>query len=58
VSASFVVYQPATGEILRTGNCSPAALALQAGPGEAVMEGDADDRTDRVVDGQIVPKEG
>jgi hypothetical protein len=34
----FAVYDPATGTIKRYGSCAPHDLALQAQPGEAVIE--------------------
>lgn len=36
---SFTVYDVSTGEIARTGSCQDSDLALQAGDGEAVIEG-------------------
>ena len=39
----FVVYDPATGAIKRSGHCSnPGDVALQAQPGEAVLALDRD----------------
>ena len=50
----FVVYDPATGTILRTGTCAQTDLRLQAHGTEAVIEGVADDERHGVRDGQIV----
>lgn len=52
---NFVVYD-SDGEILRTGRCADSDFDLQAGPGQSVMEGVADDSTQRVVAGAIVDK--
>lgn len=51
---SFVVYDPKTGQILRTGNCARTDLHLQAGAGEEVIEGLAEDDRQCVREGQIV----
>ena len=37
----FIVYDPATGTVLRAGTCQDSDLAVQAGAGEAVMEATA-----------------
>ncbi|MEC8254684.1 MAG: phage tail assembly chaperone [SAR324 cluster bacterium] len=52
---SFVVYND-QGEILRTGACQDDDLSVQAGEGESVLEGEADDLTQMVVDGSVVDK--
>ena len=52
---SFVVYND-QGGILRTGACQDHDLAVQAGEGESVLEGEADDLTQMVVDGAVVDK--
>ena len=39
---SFIVFAPLTGQILRTGTCAQTDLHLQAGLGEAVIEGQAE----------------
>lgn len=52
---SFVVYND-QGEILRTGACQDEDLSVQAGEGESVLEGNADDLTQMVVDGAVVDK--
>ena len=54
---SFVVYDQATGTILRTGTCAETDLHLQAHGTEAVIEGVADDERHEVRDGQIVERE-
>lgn len=51
---SFIVFAPLTGQILRTGTCAQTDLELQAGPGEAVIEGQAEDDRHFVQEGQIV----
>lgn len=53
---SFVVHELETGRILRAGTCPDDMLELQAGPGEGVIEGSADDQLHIVVDGQIVDR--
>ena len=52
---SFIVYD-VDGAILRTGSCKDDDLAMQAGAGEYVLEGIADDASKMVTDGQIVDK--
>ena len=52
---SFIVYNK-LGEILRTGKCSDEDLHLQAGSGENVMEGVADDSLHIIVDGVVHDK--
>ena len=52
---TFVVYD-ATGLILRSGVCALADMDLQAGAGELVMEGLANDTLEYVVDGAIVQR--
>lgn len=52
----FVVYDPATGTILRTGICAETDLHLQAHGAEAVIEGEADDERHAVRGGQIVER--
>ena len=52
---SFVVYND-QGAILRTGACQDDDLSVQAGEGESVLEGEADDLTQMVVDGSVVDK--
>lgn len=52
---SFIVHNKA-GDILRTGTCSDADLALQAGDGEFVVTGEANDEFHAIVDGRVVDK--
>lgn len=52
----FIVYDPATGAILRTGTCAETDLHLQAHGAEAVIEGEADDARHAVQGGQIVER--
>lgn len=53
---NYIVYNDA-GEILRTGYCPDGMLSLQAQEGERVMEGIADDRTQRIEAGEVTNKE-
>ena len=46
----------ATGRILRAGICAPGDVALQAAPGESVLEESANDLTHYVVSGGIVAR--
>lgn len=52
---SFIVYN-ATGKILRTGTCADTDIVLQAGDGEQVIEGVANDATQMVVDHEVVDR--
>ena len=52
---SFIVYDT-NGDILRTGTCVDSDLDLQAGDGEFVIEGKADDELHTIVDGKVVDK--
>lgn len=52
---NFIVYNQ-EGVILRAGVCLPEMVDLQAGDGELVMEGTANDVTQMIVDGQVVDK--
>ncbi len=52
---NFIVYD-SKGNILRAGSCQDGDILLQAGNGEFVMEGIADDATQMIVDGEIVSK--
>lgn len=45
---SYVVFDPATGGILRTGQCPEKMVGLQPSTGQSVMIGTASDITDRV----------
>lgn len=51
----YIVYD-SDGSILRAGNCQESTLPLQAAPGEFVMEGQADDRTQKISGTRIVDK--
>ncbi len=51
----FIVYDK-SGKILSTGHCQKSTLSKQAGEGEFVLEGIANDVTQRVVDGEVVDK--
>lgn len=51
----FIVYN-SDGDILRTGSCPDNMFDLQAGDGEFVIDGVADDATKRIIDGKIVDK--
>lgn len=46
----------AEGNILRTGTCSDDDFSLQAGAGETVLEGEADDATQKILDGALAVK--
>lgn len=52
---SYIIYNEA-GKILRVVQCSPAMSLLQAKKDEFIMEGDADDATQKVVNGRVVNK--
>lgn len=43
----YIVYDR-TGQILRTGRCSPSLVELQAGPGESAMVGEARDSVQKI----------
>lgn len=51
----FIIHD-ADGNILRTGSCPEDMLAMQAGNGEYVIEGIADDATQMVSNNQLVSK--
>lgn len=51
----YIVFD-AGGNILRTGSCPANHVNLQAGAGEYVIEGVAQDDLHMIVDGQIVDK--
>jgi hypothetical protein len=53
--SNYIVYNT-SGEILRTGSCQPMDVGNQAGNGEFVMVGDANDVTQLIVNGQVVDK--
>lgn len=54
----FIVYRKETGKILRTGSCPSSVFSLQADStkDEFVIEGIANDITQKVIDGKIVDK--
>lgn len=52
---NYIVYN-ADGQILRTGACLDSVFNLQAGDGEWVIEGVADDLTQMIIDGVVVSK--
>jgi len=51
----FIIYS-SNGVILRTGTCPDEVFALQRSGDELIMEGVADDATQRIVDGEVVAK--
>lgn len=53
---NFVVYKTTTGEILRTGRAPDDMLTIQAGAGETVIEGTANDATQYVAAGVVTNK--
>lgn len=54
---NFVVYDQATGEILRSGFCVDDDFDLQANEGEGIIEHErVDDTLFHVIDGQVVRK--
>jgi len=53
--SNYVVYDT-TGKILRIGISSSRPIRSQAGINEFVLEGTANDRTQKVIDGKIVDK--
>ena len=52
----YIVFNPATGKILRSGTCPARAIQKQAGPGETVIEGKADDAKQKIVGGKVAAK--
>lgn len=52
----YAVYNQ-SGDILRTGSCQECDIELQAGDGEFIYIGEADQLTQKVVDGELVSKE-
>jgi hypothetical protein len=54
--ANYVVYDPSTGDIKRSGVCSDSHVALQAGPDEKALATDKvySDVLYRVLEGNIV----
>ena len=50
---SFIVHD---GEwVLRSGRCKDSDFEIQAGPGEYVIEGEADPRCHKIENGELVP---
>jgi hypothetical protein len=52
---NFIVYDT-SGTILRTGTCTESDFSLQAGENETVIEGNADDATQLIVNGEVTAK--
>lgn len=52
----FIVYTVATGLIKRTGTAPINMISIQAGAGEAVIEGVADVNSQYILDGEITNK--
>ena len=52
---NFIVYDT-SGAILRTGTCTESDFFLQAGENETVIEGNADDATQLIVNGEVTAK--
>jgi len=52
---TYLIYDK-TGKILRVVKCPPAMSKMQAKEGEFVLEGEANDATQKIVDGKIVNK--
>lgn len=55
-TAHFTIYDPATGEILRSGFCPEFDLEIQVQEGEELVLGKSDDRLHFVQDGVIVDR--
>ena len=53
---NYIVYN-SNGDILRAGICKDSDLSLQAADGEFILEGTANDATQKIVDGQVVDKD-
>lgn len=51
----YIVYNK-VGEILRTVDCPSSMSKIQAKRGEFIMEGTANDATQKIVDGKVVNK--
>lgn len=51
----YLIYDK-NGIILRRGQCIDKVFGLQTAPGEFIMEGVADDITQKVINGEIVDK--
>lgn len=53
----ITIYKVDTGEIQRVVTCPDDSIEFQLQSGEAVVEGDSDDVTQKVLDGVIVDKD-
>lgn len=53
----ITIYKVDTGEIQRVVTCPDDSIELQLQPGEALIEGDSNDETQKVVDGALVDKD-
>lgn len=49
----LIIHNTKSGEILRTGSCPEEMLSIQAQEGETVIEGEANDQTQYIVDGIV-----
>lgn len=54
--ANFTIYNPLTGEILRSGSCVESDVELQIQPGEALVLGASNDVLHYVLNGEIVDR--
>ena len=52
---SYIIYEPSTGVILKTGRCASAALPTPP-DGMTVMRGTANDSLQKIVDGKVTDK--
>lgn len=52
---NFIIYN-SNNKILRTGTCTAHDFLLQAGKGEFVLEGTANDITQKISEGKVVNK--
>jgi len=56
---NFIVYSKNTGEILRTGTCPSNMISIQASKlNEKVIEGVANDLTEKIYKGTVIKKSG
>jgi len=53
---NFIIYNKNTGQILSSGICQNSTFLKQAKKDEFVMEGTANDVTQKIVDGKVVDK--
>jgi len=51
----YIIYNK-TGKILRVVECSPTLAKIQAHDNEFIMKGDANDATQKIVNGKVVNK--